>query len=40
MPGHESEAETRKKRIDPRLRSDGWIIVSFEDSMKTGELQP
>ncbi len=27
MPGHESEALTRKRRVDPRLKSAGWTIV-------------
>ena len=37
-PEHESEAKTRRTRIDPRLRSDGWTIVPFEDDLDTAQL--
>lgn len=38
MPGHESEAQTRKRRIDPRLQSAGWTIVPFRDGMDVASL--
>lgn len=34
----ESEAQTRKKRIDTKLRDAGWKIVPFKDGMNLGAL--
>lgn len=30
---HESEAVTRRKRIDPKLKALGWIAVPFVNGM-------
>jgi len=32
----ESEGETRKRRIDPKLTASGWKVVSFGTPLKTG----
>lgn len=32
MPGHESENQTRKKRIDPRLEAAGWDVCRLGSS--------
>lgn len=34
----ESEAQTRKERIDTKLRNAGWKIVPFQDGMNLGTL--
>jgi type I restriction enzyme R subunit len=31
----EREKDTRKQRIDPKLRAAGWTVVPFDDSMPT-----
>jgi hypothetical protein len=33
MPGPESEAQTRKRRVDLRLKAAGWTIVPFRDGL-------
>ncbi|MFO1007723.1 MAG: type I restriction-modification enzyme R subunit C-terminal domain-containing protein [Planctomycetaceae bacterium] len=38
MSDHESEAQTRRRRIDPQLRAVGWKIVPFVEGMSTGNL--
>ena len=38
MSEHESEAQTRRKRIDPQLKAVGWEIVPFVEGMPTGNL--
>lgn len=38
MSQHESEAQTRRKRIDPQLKAVGWEIVPFVEGMPTGSL--
>lgn len=35
----ESEAQTRKHRIDPQLDSQGWKVVSFDPAVSLSELQ-
>ena len=35
MSDHESEAQTRRKRIDPQLKAVGWEIVPFVEGMST-----
>lgn len=37
MP-HESEWQTRKKRIDSRLKALGWTIRSYSDKMSLDNL--
>lgn len=32
MPSWESEAQTRRKRIDPKLAAQGWQVVDFDAS--------
>jgi hypothetical protein len=31
MPGRDSEALTRDRRVDPRLKAAGWRVVPFRD---------
>ena len=38
MSDHESEAQTRRKRIDPQLKAVGWEIVPFVEGMPTATL--
>lgn len=35
---HESEAITRRKRIDPKLKALGWIIVPYVEGMDVSQL--
>ncbi|MGI8923369.1 MAG: DEAD/DEAH box helicase family protein [Fimbriimonadales bacterium] len=37
-PSHESERITRRKRIDPKLTSQGWQVTEFETSRNLGLL--
>ncbi len=37
MP-HESEKITRRKRIDPKLKAIGWIVVPYVDGMDVSQL--
>lgn len=37
MP-HESEWQTRKKRIDSRLKTLGWTIRAYSDQLNLGAL--
>jgi len=37
MP-YESEHITRKTRIDKLLKASGWVIITYEDSLKLGRL--
>jgi len=32
MPTHESERQTRKERVDPKLHQAGWTIVAFDEN--------
>ena len=36
MTPHESERQTRKTRIDPKLRASGWSVVPFAGEQRTG----
>lgn len=36
MTPHESERQTRKTRIDPKLRGSGWCVVPFAGEQRTG----
>lgn len=35
---HESERQTRKKRIDPLLRECGWTLVEFDPALTVASL--
>lgn len=35
---HESEANTRRKRIDPKLKALGWIVSPYVDGMDVSQL--
>jgi type I restriction enzyme R subunit len=35
----ESEAQTRRKRIDPKLAAQGWQVAEFDASKKLGDLE-
>lgn len=37
MP-HESEAITRRKRIDPKLKALGWVVVPYVEGMDVSQL--
>lgn len=37
MMAHESEAMTRKQRIDPRLQAAGWVVEPYSGSLPTCE---
>jgi type I restriction enzyme R subunit len=36
-PAHEAEYQTRRQRIDPHLKNQGWTIVSFDESRPTSK---
>lgn len=38
MSEHESEAQTRRKRIDPQLKAVAWETVPFVEDLPTGSL--